>query len=272
MEGSSRGAWKAALEIAHEIERRRTVDLRVLAGDLFAVSETLSGEARLRRAFADPSRDAWPKRELATQILGGQVSTEALNIVNGVVSGRWNSDQDMVDALERIGVDMVFAAVESEGRLPQLEDELFEVDQLVQRERDLGDFLGRRDVEKAPKAELLERLLAGHVSRDALWLSTRPVLNPRGRKYSAAIWRQLAIAAERRRQITAIVTSAIPLDKEQKKRIESALARTYGRAVNANMVVDPDVLGGVHIRVGDDVIDGSILRRLDDVRRAVSTT
>ncbi|MBW3084589.1 ATP synthase subunit delta [Austwickia sp. TVS 96-490-7B] len=271
MDGSSRGAWHAALTKSHEIERGGQVDLRHLAGELFAVSEMVGAEAKLRRALSDPSRDAWPKRDLASRLFESRLSGPALQIVHEAVSGRWAHDQDLVDALERLGIDLVFAAAEAEGWLNRLEDELFSVDQAVRHHQEIRETLGRRDVLPDAKVAFIRRLFEGKISADALWLATRPIMNPRGRKYTAAVWRQLAIAARRRHQITAVITSAIQLTAVQKHRIESALTQMYGRGVNANLVIDPQVLGGIHIRVGDDVIDGSILRRLDNVRRAMSS-
>lgn len=270
MEGSSRGAWHATLLKSCEIEQTGKVDRRALAAELFAVSEVLSVEHKLRRSLSDPSRDAWPKRDLASKILAQRISGPALEIVHEAVSGRWSHDQDLTDALERVGFDLIFAAAEAEGWLHTLEDELFAVEQAVKNHQEVREVLGRRDLPGGAKAELLRRLFEGKISQDALWLATRPVINPRGRRYTATIWRQLSLAARRRQQITAVVTSAIELTADQKHRIESALSRTYGRGVNANLVVDRTILGGVHIRVGDDVIDGSIVRRLENARQAMT--
>lgn len=272
MEGSSYGAWLATLAKCHEVERIPGVDLRGVAGELFLLSQLVAVEAKLRRALADPSRNAWPKQDLARKVFGEKVSETALELLLAAVGGRWVRDHDLTDALERIGINLVFAAAEQDGRLNKLQDELFDVLELVTKNQGVHDALGRRDASVEARFELVRQLLSGKVSQDALWLATRPVLNPRGRRYTATIWRMLAIADLRRRNVTAVVTSAVELTPEQKHRIEAALSKTYGRTVNANLEVDPSVLGGIRVRVGDDVIDGSIVRRLEDARRAVSTT
>lgn len=272
MEGSSHGSWLATLEKCHEVEQIPDVDLRAVAGELFLVSQLVAAEAKLRRALADPARDAWPKQDLARKVFGTKISEPAMELVLAAVAGRWVKDHDLTDTFERIGINLVFAAAEQEGRLNKLQDELFSILEATTRNQGVHDALGRRDVGAGPKFELVRRLLEGKVSQDALWLATRPVINPRGRRYTATIWRMLAIADLRRRNVTAVVTSAVPLTPEQKHRIEAALSKTYGRAVNANLEVDPSVLGGIRVRVGDDVIDGSIARRLHDARRAVVAT
>lgn len=269
MDGPSRGAWGHALTVLHELQEQPELDVRALARELFAVGETIDGTTKLRRALSDPSRDAWPKRELARKLFGGKVSGAAMAVLEAAVSGRWVSDRDLIDAIERLGIDSVLAGAERDGHLDTVEEELFRFERLVASDTALRDALGKRDVEGSHKADLVVRLLDGKVSADTLWLSQRPVLHPRGRKYQAAIWRQLRIAADRRRQITAIVTSAVPLEETQKDRLAAALTKAYRRDVFVQVVVDPAVLGGIHVRVGDEVVDGTILRRLEDARRAM---
>lgn len=71
--------------------------------------------------------------------------------------------------------------------------------------------------------------------------------------------------------MVAIVTSAVPLSDRQKQRLGAALAKIYGRQMHLNLDVDPEVLGGVTVRVGDEVVNGTIAERLDEAtRRMVS--
>ncbi len=269
MDGPSRGSWGHALTVLHE--HQSATDLRALAAELFAIGEAIDASAKLRRALADPSRDAWPKRELARRLFGSRFSAPALAVLEAAVSGRWSNDRDMIDALERLGIDSVLAAAEADGRLDQVEEELFRFERLVAADTGLREALGKRDVNRSHKQQLITRLLDGKILPETLWLAQRPVLHPRGRKYQAAIWRQLSIAADRRRQITAIVTSAIALDASQRDRLAVGLSKAYGRDVFVQVIVNPAVLGGIHVRVGDEVVDGTILRRLEDARRAMGT-
>ena len=53
-------------------------------------------------------------------------------------------------------------------------------------------------------------------------------------------------------------------------RLAAALARTYGREVHLNVIVDPDVIGGIRVEIGDDVIDGTVSTRLDEAGRKLA--
>mgnify|MGYP001031524176 FL=1 len=76
-------------------------------------------------------------------------------------------------------------------------------------------------------------------------------------------------AAELQGQSVAVVTSATELTTEQRAALEGKLAEIYGREMAVHVQVDQAVLGGMVIRVGDEIIDGSVAGRLSAVRRAL---
>lgn len=269
MEGSSFAAWADTLEALRTIENREGVDLRALAGELYTVAETLAGNAHLRRALGDKSRDAWPKRKLARRLLSDRISPVAMEVVEAAVSGRWRIDRDLVHGLERSGHELVLAAAQRDGNLDQVERELLEAQKTFSSDQGLRDALHRIDVPVEGKAELVTKLLAGKALPDTVWLAQRPVLNPRNRRYAAVVWQILAQAARRRAKVTALVTSATPLEDGQVERLAAGLARLYGREIFVNTAVDADLVGGLRVKIGDEVIDASIETRLADAGRVL---
>lgn len=63
------------------------------------------------------------------------------------------------------------------------------------------------------------------------------------------------------------MTVAVALDERQQSRLKSALRSIYGKPVNLQTVLDQSVVGGIRVQVGDEVVDGTVVRRLDAVRR-----
>ena len=100
---------------------------------------------------------------------------------------------------------------------------------------------------------------------------TRLVTAPRGRSLEAGLESLSKLAAERRDRMVAVVTSAVPLSDPQKQRLGAALAKLYGRPMHLNLDVDPGVLGGIRVQVGDEVINGSIADRLEDAGRRLAS-
>jgi F-type H+-transporting ATPase subunit delta len=107
---------------------------------------------------------------------------------------------------------------------------------------------------------------------DELFLSMLGFVVESGRARDLAkIIDELArIAAEQRQQALAEVRSAVPLTKEQTDRLAAALGSATGREVDVKVVVDPSVVGGFVARVGDEVFDGSLASRLEDVKERLS--
>jgi len=75
-------------------------------------------------------------------------------------------------------------------------------------------------------------------------------------------------AAERQREV-AEVRTAVMLDEGQQRRLTEALEKATGKQIELKVVQDPSVIGGVIARVGDTVIDGTVRRRLDQLREAL---
>jgi F-type H+-transporting ATPase subunit delta len=131
----------------------------------------------------------------------------------------------------------------------------------------LRDALVNRNIDPQGKAELVGRLLQGKVAAETARLARQSVLAPRGRKFDRTLELYLALAAKRREQLTAVVTAAVPLDVTQRHRLAAALQGIYGKQVQLQLVIDEKVVGGIRVQIGDEVVDGTILRKLEGARR-----
>ena len=269
MRGSSRAAAVAGRK-ALDAALSAGVDRQVLGDELLAVTGVIDGNATLRRALADPSRDAAQKQALAERLLPGKVSPEAVVVVKSLVGQRWSTERDLSDTLESLGLESILAAAEAAGRSDAVEDELFRFERTVAGSPELRDAVTNRNAPGEPKATLVSTLLEGKASPETVRLARQAVLAPRGRKFDRTLEHMLALAAKRREQLTAVVTVAADLDARQSERLAAALQRIYGKPVLLQVVQDPAVLGGIRVQVGDEVVDGTVLRRLDEARRHIA--
>ena len=134
----------------------------------------------------------------------------------------------------------------------------------------LREALWDRGRSAADKETLIGRLVQGKVAPETLRLARQAVHAPRGRHFDRVLETYVAVAAKRREQLTAVVTAAVPLDDTQRHRLAQALSGIYGKSVQVNVVLDPEVVGGIRVQVGDEVVDGTILRRLEEARRLLA--
>ncbi|MDE3724788.1 F0F1 ATP synthase subunit delta [Nocardiopsis sp. N85] len=241
-----------------------------LGGELFQVVGLLTEEHSLRRWLADQANPSEAKTGLIGHLLESKVSPSAVLVASDVVSAKWSSARDLVDALERMAVYTTIASLQSAAALDGLEDELFRFERIVAAQPRLRDALTRDGVSREHKLSLLEDLLSGKVDSATLTLVGQAVTRPRGRTLEQALDNYGRIVAERAMRYVAVVRSAVALSEDRQSRLEAALSRAYGRDIHLNIEVVPEIVGGLSIQVGDEVIDGTIAGRIAEAQRRLA--
>jgi F-type H+-transporting ATPase subunit delta len=266
MRGASRESLAAARESLAALTGIPATDVTALSDDLAAISALLAGEVSLRRLLTDPSRPGEARAELVVQLLGGKVGENAVELVSGVVRSRWSQPRDLADALDELAVEAELALAERAGTLDTVEDDLFRFGRILAAEPELAAGLSER-IPVRQRTGLVDSLLAGKANPSAVRLIQRVVANPRGGSVIDGVERLSAIAAAHRERVTALVTAVVPLTEAQRERLTRILERGYGKQVRLNVELDPALIGGMTIRIGDDIIDGSLASRLAETAR-----
>ncbi|WP_341358718.1 F0F1 ATP synthase subunit delta [Georgenia sp. M64] len=270
MRASSQAALDQARERWEPVLRQVGGRGVALGEQLFAVVDLLDGSASLRRALTEPTRSGQDKAGLVQHLLGGRVDAEVADLLGGLARERWSTDADLADAVESLAVTTVLAAAESAGRLAVVEDESYRLARILTDERELRLAVSDKHADPARRAELVETVLAGKVAPETATLAARAARAPRGQPVPSLLRRVAELAAARREHLVASVTSAVPLTREQIDRLAAILRRRYDRAVQVHVGIDPAVVGGLRVQVGDDVIDATLASRLAEVRRRVA--
>ncbi|MDR3359179.1 MAG: F0F1 ATP synthase subunit delta [Bifidobacteriaceae bacterium] len=240
-----------------------------LADELFALVDALDSDKALPRALTNPNREPAPKQALVRRAMAGHLPA-ATDLAASVCALRWSKEGDLADALEQLAFDAALAHSRETGRLEQVESELFEVDLTLGRSRELRTALGDKAASADRRAKLARDVFASGLSAETMHLVERLVRQPRGRGLRPAIQALGDLVASLRDRLVAAVTVAQPLTQPQADQLAAALRAAYGRAVQLNITVDPGVVGGLRCRVGDDVVDGSLLTRFADLRRQLA--
>jgi F-type H+-transporting ATPase subunit delta len=241
-----------------------------LAEELYSVAALLVEQSRLRRILADPSTDASTRANLIGSLLEGKLSPAALDVVKDAVAQRWSSSWDLADALEIAGDEALLAAAEQQGKLDEVEDELFRLERILGNAGELVSALDEAWVPAERRQALLDSVISGKVDPLTAELLGHAVASERKRSLLLAIDDLLDASAARRARSVARVISATELTADQASRLGAALTTMYGREINVRTAIDPQVIGGLVVRVGDEVIDGTVASKLAAARAALA--
>lgn len=264
---SSRNSLAAVAQLTDA--RIESGDPAVLGDGLLGVVGVLAENYALRRSLVDASVEDAAKQGLLDSLFGGQVDASALELVKEAVARRWVYAQDLLTALEQAGVTALAAAAGSEGRLGAVEEELFRFTRTLGGSQQLAQALDSQAGIDA-KLELVAGLLNGKVAAITQQLVAQAVAHPRGKRVVEVLDSYSTVLAQRQHRAVADVTVARALTDEQASRLAGALSASYGRELALNVHVDPTIVGGVRVQVGDEVMNSTVQGRLDDLKRRLA--
>lgn len=258
---------------ARQAELDRVLDVqepgRALADELFAVVGLLESQPTLRNALSDLTAPEEARRQLAAAVLDGQVSAAALAVVRSAAGLRWATSGALVAALERQAVRTLLRTAQADGELDRVEEELFRFSRIVAADSALRAALEDRAASLPGRQQLVADLLDGKAVEITIALAQRAV-RATERTFALTLESYLQLAAEQRRRAIAEVTVARPLTDAQAARLRAALSAQVGREVSLQVNVDPAVLGGVRVKLGDEVIEGTVAGRLHAAMRQLN--
>lgn len=241
-----------------------------LAADLSGMAGVLAGSPALRRMLTEPTAEAAARVALARRVFDGKVGDRAATLIASAVQQRWSSASDLVDGLRRLSRTAHFVQAERSGDLDEVEDQLFRFGRIVEANPGLAVVLDDPTAAAQARVDLIGRLLAGKTHQLTLDLLSDLARDATGRSFAHGIAELVAQAAQRRDKLVAVATSAVALSAAETDRLRTALSTIYSRQIAVHVVVDPTLRGGLRVRVGDEVIDGSISGRLQAIRQRLS--
>ena len=240
------------------------------SSDLLAIVTVLDSSIALRRALTDYARDAASKVELSKTVFSGVQSGNAFALLSTMVGLRWSSPRDLGDVIELLGVEAASVSVEKASQLDQLESELFAFSQIVAKNPELRAAFALRSNSEVKKSDLVSALLSGKALQASIDLISFLVDHPRGRNLESGLSEFADVISARKARLIAHVVSATPLTSEQTTRLTSALTKMMGHEIRVNVSIEKEVVGGLSIRIADELIDGTLIARLAQADRLLA--
>ena len=248
--------------IAKSLDNRA---LSTVSAELVSVAKMLEREMVVTRYLTVPAEDAAPRVRLLERLVSGEVADPTLDVLRAAVSERWSANADLVDAIEHVSRQALLEVAEREDQVDEVEEQLFRFSRILDAQPRLGILLGDYSAPAEGRIALLSKVLdssSGSVNKIAIALLSQTVELLRGEPAEEAMKFLAEVAVARRGEVVAQVGAAAELSDAQRTRLTEVLSRIYGHPVTVQLEIDPELLGGLLISVGDEVVDGTLSSRL----------
>lgn len=266
MLGASKTSYQA---LVAAVDQNSAAHNNAVMEELLLVCDSLIANKSLLVALVDNGVTAEAKIGILKEIYAGKVSQDALGILEAAVALRWLSGEDLLIAAQDSAARCGFAAAENEGILDRIEDEVFAFERIVASNGDLELLLSSPNAQVEASSALIRDLVADKFHPVSLSLVIRAA-NSKQMSLLVGLTNLQRLAADRRNKVIAEVRTAIALDQNQEQRLTSALERIYNQKIRLQKVVDPKVVGGVSVQIGDELIDGTIASSLAQLSRQLA--
>lgn len=243
-----------------------------IGNELFTITKVLDDSIQLERALTDPSRPVADKVAVLTELLGDNVHPMTMEIMTDLVSRHWSRARDIANAVEDFGVDAMMYYADATDATLQVSIELSELHSALLNLPVVRAKLYDYQATSEARVKLFHEVFSGKtLNKVTMRLAEHATCNLRRRRYLETIQWLINKFSRHMGESMVTVTTATPLKKEQIERLVEVYSAKVGRQVHINSVVDPTVLGGMRIQVGDEVTDNTVVAQLQNLHRKVQT-
>lgn len=243
-----------------------------IGNELFTITKVLDDSIQLERALTDPSRPVADKVAVLKELLGDNAHPMTMEIMTDLVSRRWSRARDIANAVEDFGVDAMMYYADATDATLQVSIELSELHSALLNLPVVRAKLYDYQATSEARVKLFREVFSGKtLNKVTMRLAEHATCNLRRRRYLETIQWLINKFSRHMGESMVTVITATPLKKEQIKRLVEVYSAKVGRQVHINSVVDPTVLGGMRIQVGDEVTDNTVVAQLQNLHRKVQT-
>lgn len=272
-------------------------DIAALGDQFLWLSDTLVSSPKLAEALTSTIRsDADKKRLIETAFGSHQAAitattadapkSDALNsdglksdasnsdglnpvVINALADlskQSWSQAADIADACEELGLFTILHAAKDSDELPNVQEELFSIDRALRTSRRLRAALSTKSRSHADRLRLADDIFSSSVSQRTMVLLHRVITRTSSGRLLAALRQLRILTAQAQDKELAVVETAVELSDEQKTRLRQILEAKSGHPVHIDSEIDSKVIGGMRIRQGADLYEGTLAASLQQAR------
>ncbi len=271
MQLSSRRALTQFFPVFSSIVNASDKDLAI-SDDLFAVQKFLSENSPLLRALTNPSYNCDGKKALINKLFSSQLNKASVEIITSVIVMRWGTETDLLEALETLGIESLILQADKANKLSEVEKDLFTIVRILKDNKILRNTLTDiRTYSVEQRLSLVDKLFSNNLNEYSFKLLTRAVVHAKRTGLSVYILDLAEKVANHTDRLLVNVSVAQPMTNQQSSRLQEILAKAYGKQIIINELIDKELIGGIRIRIGETVIDGSVLSSIVQARQRLAS-
>ena len=256
--------------LAPKLRETRELAWRI-GNELFTITNVLDHNIRLERALTDPSRPVADKVAVLNRLIGDQAHEMTMEILTDLVGRRWSRVSDIANAVEDFAVDGMMYYADATDATLQVSIELADLRSALLNLPVVRSDLSDERVPAEARIKLLFALIGedANLNKVTMRLAEHATCNPRNRRYLSTLHWLINKFSRHMGESMVTVTTAAPLNQGQIDRLIAIYTKKVGRPVHINSTVDPTVIGGVRIEIGDEVTDNTVVAQLEQLQRKV---
>lgn len=256
--------------LAPRLREARDLAWRI-GNELFTITNVLDHNIRLERALTDPSRPVADKVAVLNRLIGDQAHEMTMEILTDLVGRRWSRVSDIANAVEDFAVDGMMYYADATDATLQVSIELADLRSALLNLPVVRSDLSDERVPAEARIKLLFALIGedANLNKVTMRLAEHATCNPRNRRYLSTLHWLINKFSRHMGESMVTVTTAAPLNQGQSDRLIAIYTKKVGRPVHINSTVDPTVIGGMRIEIGDEVTDNTVVAQLEQLQRKV---
>jgi F-type H+-transporting ATPase subunit delta len=240
----------------------------LISKQLIMMSRMIESNNTLARFLSTQTLSPKAKVDLLNEVFGNRIYNITVEkIAVALVNNRWSKVDDLIDAFERVAIEIAIQSAFLDGTLQQIENELFVYIETLKGNARLRDALSNEKAPLKARLELIDSLLEGKANEITLLLAKISTQSLNRFRYLQSINLIAGYVAQKREKVIVTIVSPVVPTENQIEELENAMIRKYNHPVQLNVVVDSDVIGGIRLQVASDVIDGTIRTQIENVKR-----
>lgn len=178
----------------------------------------------------------------------------------------------MYEYLDRRYALALYEVAEKKGKVNEYIKDLKEICEIIKNNKDFYEVIKHPQISTKKKKKTFINIFKGHIDEELLSFLLILIEKERIMYLKEKVEQLEKIDLERKNTFKGIVKTTVPLTEEEYNTLKTKLEKKYNKYIILEQIIDPEILGGIYLRINNDVIDDTVKSKLDELRNLMLRT